>query len=190
MSKEISEMDKRFYEMAREHIDIAMLSFLTSMVVKPGKALVIGPRPQDKWWRFSNVDTLDIVPDARCTFTADITKRIPVEDSTYDMVGCWEVLEHTLQPFDAVAEIRRILKPGGILLASTPLNFRIHGPANDCFRFTEHGIRVLMKDFDALTFSILEAPDRFLFPINYAWTAVCNKTKNVTDIEKTFRWIE
>ncbi len=131
---------------------------------------------------------MNILPG--CTYQHDITKRNPaIFDYTYDVVICMEVLEHTLQPFDAVKEIRRILKPGGLLLASTPLNFRVHGPANDCFRFTEHGIKVLMKDFDDVNIRILETPDRFLFPIHYAWSARCNKEKNVQDIENTFRFI-
>ena len=58
------------------------------------------------------------------------------------------MLEHVINPFDAIDEIHRILKPGGILLLSSPLNFRIHGPLPDCWRFTEHGWKQLVKKFE------------------------------------------
>ncbi|MCK5818286.1 MAG: methyltransferase domain-containing protein [Psychromonas sp.] len=49
-----------------------------------------------------------------------------------------EVLEHTLNPFRAINEIYRILKPNGILIMTTPFNFRIHNPLPDCWRISEH----------------------------------------------------
>ncbi len=100
-----------------------------------------------------------------------------------------EVLEHTLNPFDAIKELRRITKHGGYLLVSAPLNFRIHGPSPDCWRFTEHGWRVLLRDFDIVEIDIMETPDRELFPIKYNILAKCNKYKNTLDSEIEFRFI-
>jgi len=80
-------------------------------------------------------------------------------------------LEHTLDPFGAVKEIYRILKPGGILVMTTPLNFRIHNPLPDCWRFTEHGLRQLLKDFKSVEI-IENGTDRFLFPVQYKIFAV------------------
>jgi hypothetical protein len=99
------------------------------------------------------------------------------------------VLEHTLDPFNAIKELRRIIKHEGYLLLSAPLNWRIHGPIPDCWRFTEHGWKVLLRDFDILDISILESPDRELFPIQYCLLAKCNKSKNTTDSELQFRYI-
>jgi SAM-dependent methyltransferase len=76
-----------------------------------------------------------------------------------------------LQPFDAVNEIRRILKPGGVVIVSTPFNFRIHGPLPDCWRFTEHGLRALFKDYEIISLDALEEEDRFLMPIHYTLIA-------------------
>ncbi len=81
------------------------------------------------------------------------------------------MLEHTLQPFDAVAELRRLLAPGGHLVLTTPFNFRIHGPLPDCWRFTEHGLRALLADFEIVAIDAVETPDRPLMPIHYRTVA-------------------
>ena len=176
----VSEMDEKFYLLAREHIaahgDIAMRMRSTSVVLEIG--------PQTAFTGVNNWDTLDIVEG--CDIQADITKEIPVMSDTYDVVLCLDVLEHTVDPFAAVREIRRVMKPGSLLLASAPFNFRIHGPTPDLWRFTEHGWRMLLKDFDDLTFDILETPDRFLMPLHYNVSATCNKGKN-TD-PSTIQW--
>ncbi len=100
-----------------------------------------------------------------------------------------EILEHTIDPFGAVKEMRRILKHEGYLLVSAPLNWRIHGPIPDCWRFTEHGFKVLLRDFDIIEIDILETPGRDLFPIHYNVLAKCNKFKNTLDSEIKFRFI-
>ncbi len=48
---------------------------------------------------------------------------VRVQDGTYDGVLCWAVLMHVPeeQLFDTVFNLRRVLKPGGRLLISTPL---------------------------------------------------------------------
>ena len=69
-------------------------------------------------------------------------------DDSFDCIVCTEVLEHTLQPFAAVAELRRLLRAGGRLFLSVPFNFRIHGPLPDCWRFTEHGLRAMFAGWE------------------------------------------
>jgi SAM-dependent methyltransferase len=114
------------------------------------------------------VETLDIDPAAGATHVGDICRRnVSLADGSYDLIVCTEVLEHTLQPFDAVAELQRLLKAGGYLFVSVPFNFRIHGPLPDCWRFTEHGLRALFQEWDIIELEALETKDRFLMPVHY-----------------------
>jgi len=119
------------------------------------------------------VETLDINPVSGATYIADITQRnnTIIPDNSFDFVLMTEVLEHTLQPFDAVTELYRILKPNGILFISVPCNFRIHGPLPDSWRFTHFGLqRGLFKEdkWEWLECHALESRDRSLFPIDYS----------------------
>lgn len=46
--------------------------------------------------------------------------QLPFDDNTFDRIVCSEVLEHVPDPEAVLAEIRRILKPDGIFVASVP----------------------------------------------------------------------
>jgi ubiquinone/menaquinone biosynthesis C-methylase UbiE len=46
--------------------------------------------------------------------------RLPVADGAADVVIMSELIEHLVDPDGAVAEVRRVLRPGGSLLLSTP----------------------------------------------------------------------
>lgn len=46
--------------------------------------------------------------------------EIPFEDNSFDVVINTEVIEHTPDPEKAVAELSRVLKPGGLLILTVP----------------------------------------------------------------------
>lgn len=188
-----SQFDNDTFALARDHLNAFIQKTAARLGPQGGKLLEVGPQDRSMVREcFSNLaaDTFDIVDKYGPTFVGDITKHNAfIADSSYDVVACLEVLEHTLNPFDAVKELRRILKDGGYLLVSAPLNWRIHGPVPDCWRFTEHGWTALLRDFDIEEIDILETPGRELFPIKYNILAKCNKQKNTRDDELAFRYI-
>ncbi|MCI5058783.1 MAG: class I SAM-dependent methyltransferase [Flavobacteriales bacterium] len=46
--------------------------------------------------------------------------EMPFEDNSFDVVVSSEVIEHIPEPLKAIDEIYRVLKPGGIVILSTP----------------------------------------------------------------------
>lgn len=61
---------------------------------------------------------------------ADLAAGIPLPDDAYDVVVAIEVIEHMEDHFRFVRELLRVLKPGGMLIITTPnvvsLSSRIH----------------------------------------------------------------
>ena len=55
-----------------------------------------------------------------CVFGVGDIKSLPFKDNVHDAVICSEVLEHLDSLDNAVSEIVRVLKPGGVLAVSVP----------------------------------------------------------------------
>lgn len=172
-----SQMDVEHLELVRDNVDRLLANTATTLDHQKMYVLDIAPQVHKGASYFfpqsAIIETLDIDPESNATYIADICKNNNdvLRSCAFDVVVCTEVLEHTLNPFAAVAEIFRVLRPGGLLVASTPFNFRIHGPLPDCWRFTEHGIRALLENFEDIRIEALETPERPLMPIQYTYTA-------------------
>ncbi|HEX4600761.1 MAG TPA: class I SAM-dependent methyltransferase [Gemmatimonadales bacterium] len=65
---------------------------------------------------------IDIAPEfaGPDVLIQDISHGIPFSADAYDFVFCIEVLEHVPNPFGTLAEIHRVLRPGGVLVLSVP----------------------------------------------------------------------
>jgi SAM-dependent methyltransferase len=73
-------------------------------------------------------------------------ENLPVDDASFDLVLCIQVLEHCDDPVLAVGELRRVLRPGGRLLASTH-GVQVYHPApQDLWRWTHTGLERLFGD--------------------------------------------
>jgi SAM-dependent methyltransferase len=64
----------------------------------------------------------------------------PLPDSSFDAIVCTEVLEHVPDPCAALAELRRLLTPGGYLCLTVPFMLGVH-ESQDHTRFTASGLR-------------------------------------------------
>ncbi len=72
-------------------------------------------------------------------------QHLPFDAGAFDTVISTEVLEHTPDPAGLVAEMARVLKPGGTVILTTPFAFRLHEEPYDYFRFTPHGLTSLLE---------------------------------------------
>lgn len=63
----------------------------------------------------------------------------------FDLIIAEQVLEHALRPDLAALHVYQMLRPGGVFVVSTPFLLKIHGHPSDLYRWTEHGMRVLLE---------------------------------------------
>ena len=82
---------------------------------------------------------VDVVGDAH---------KLPFKNEEFDTVLCSEVLEHLHSPEIALAEMKRVLKSGGILILTTRFIYPIHDAPNDYWRFTPDAFKSLLKIFE------------------------------------------
>jgi SAM-dependent methyltransferase len=85
--------------------------------------------------------------DCSCV-QADLTHMPQVLDASFDNGLCVWVLEHAEDPGLAIAEMRRVLKPGARLVLGLPLDYPFH-TRHDHWRFGPDGIRKLAVVWDA-----------------------------------------
>lgn len=76
--------------------------------------------------------------------TADVL-HTPLKNNSADTVLCTQVLEHVQDPQQLFRESYRILKKGGYLILTAPMNWPIHDVSKDYWRFTEFGLVHLAK---------------------------------------------
>ncbi len=96
----------------------------------------------------SAVAKLDIlhVDDSNplATIVADLTKPNGIPSDLFDCIVCTHVLHIIFEVEKAVAEMYRILKPGGVLLVVVPHVSMWSPKDNEFWRFTPEGLRVLL----------------------------------------------
>jgi SAM-dependent methyltransferase len=68
-------------------------------------------------------------------------KTLPFPDGRFDVVVSFEVFEHVFNLPEVIAEIRRVLKPGGQVLVTVPFAWDEHEVPYDFARYTSFGIR-------------------------------------------------
>ncbi len=96
----------------------------------------------DAGWDYSAIDAL-----------ADLT-RLPFRDSTFDAALNIVTLEHLADPAAALAELARVLRPGAPLLIVAPHEWEVHQAPHDYFRYTRHGLELLLRRSGFATFEI------------------------------------
>lgn len=73
---------------------------------------------------------------------------LPFPGGCLDCILLLDVLEHLPEPDRCMAEIRRVLKPEGLLIIQVPFLYPIHDKPLDFQRWTIYGLHRLLRDHD------------------------------------------
>jgi SAM-dependent methyltransferase len=87
--------------------------------------------------------------DIKKTKISDVVgtaSSLPFKDRMFDAVISVNSFYYFNNPFDSIKEVSRILKKNGKLLILMPFIYPIHDAPHDKYRFTEYGIRNLLKE--------------------------------------------
>lgn len=90
----------------------------------------------------------DMRPGPGVDRVEDVT-AISLPDGSAGTVLCIETFEHVFAVNKAFDEVFRLLKPGGIFVITSPLNFRIHGYPDDYWRMTPNCLRRQLAPYAA-----------------------------------------
>lgn len=105
-----------------------------------------GTRPYESLYSNRNIECIAADYDRR---TPGLNVRLdaqllPFADASFDYVLFSEVVEHLPDAPRALAEISRVLRPGGVLLITWPFAYMMHEVPHDYARYTEFGMARLL----------------------------------------------
>jgi SAM-dependent methyltransferase len=101
-------------------------------------------------WDYSALDAI-----------ADLA-ALPLANASVDVAVCVQVLEHVSQPHTVLAEISRVLRPGGRLFLTTSFTWPQHQKPFDGLRFSSFGLRRLLEE------ASLDV--EWMWPMGGSWT--------------------
>jgi SAM-dependent methyltransferase len=105
-----------------------------------------GKTYRDYFPKATSYTTSEVTTGYNTDLVLDVRKMPEINDAAYDALFCSGVLEHTDDYQAGMREMTRILKPGGTLLLGLPFHQAIHSSPYDFWRFTEFGVKYLLKD--------------------------------------------
>lgn len=97
-------------------------------------------------------------------------ERLPFPGNQFQRVECDAVLEHVRRPEQVMAEIERVLAPGGYLHLVTPFCHPFHEYPKDYRRYTLDGLKELARGFEPVAEGWRTGPTAtmLVFTIEYA----------------------
>jgi len=125
----------------------------------------------DGAWDYSQLDVL-----------GDLS-ALPFPDDVFDAAVNIVTLEHVRRPEAVMAELARVLQPGGRLLLVVPHEWEVHQHPHDFFRYTKYGVEALARErglrvvslepgggyFRLLSRRLLNGGQFFPLPLRLVW---------------------
>jgi SAM-dependent methyltransferase len=84
--------------------------------------------------------------------------------SKFDIILCLNVLEHVYEFQKAIDNMYSALKKGGTLIVAVPTFYPLHDEPYDYWRFSEHALRKILKNFKITKFEhkgVRQAPTTY-----------------------------
>ena len=75
-------------------------------------------------------------------------EALPFRSDLFQRIECDAVLEHTINPWQVIAEIHRCLTPGGSVHIVVPFCHPFHEYPRDYYRFSPDGLRELVRPLE------------------------------------------
>jgi len=147
----------RFAQAARKMGDASTVQkkcfsdLLTTAASEGKKCLQIGVKEHvgskygDNWVAVDLFDTREFID-----FNYDI-HDLKFDEATFDVAVCISILEHVPRPEQAIAELSRVLKPGGLIWIQLPFHYPYHESPRDFWRASPDGLRVWMSEFEEIS---------------------------------------
>ncbi len=159
---------------ARAGLSDAMIEFapkLTGCLIDVG----CGTQPYRTLFKVCRYVGLDL--DSELSRTVGLADQFydgatfPYADATFDSALCNQVLEHVFNPDEFLAEINRVLKPGGKLLLTVPFVWDEHEQPNDYARYSSFGLNAILvkQGFRVLLHKKLGADPSIIFQLANAY---------------------
>lgn len=193
--KEYYELERsHWWFQAREQILSRYIATLIDTHKLPHRKLNIanigcGPgRSSEYLSAFGSVSSIEYDADC-CAFASERTglniqhgsiTELPFEDGVFDLVCAFDVIEHVEDDALAVSELKRVAKPGAVILITVPAFMSLwshHDVVNHHFRrYDLQGVKTLFNGADG---QLLFASyfNFFLFPPIYVFRKIANWTK-------------
>lgn len=109
-----------------------------------------GTRPYEQLFAATEYVGLELdTPEARARNRADCYydgKTFPFEPESFDALVCNQVFEHVFNPGQFMAEMNRVLKPGGLLLLTVPFAWDEHEQPHDYARYASFGLFAILRN--------------------------------------------
>ncbi|GGN93168.1 glycosyltransferase family protein [Saccharibacillus kuerlensis] len=156
---EVSAASLRNYEVRMDFVE----SFTNQTVFPRGRLLDVGCstgnfllEARSRYWEVQGIEVSDVAAEqGRRDYQLDVISGVlneeTFEDSTFDVVTAWDVIEHISDPHFFIGNVKRVLKAGGLLALNTPnVSSTVSYHAGSGWRHLDPPLHVILYDHISL----------------------------------------
>jgi SAM-dependent methyltransferase len=139
-----------------------------------------GNQPFRAWYepKVKRVVAVDAAP-APGLDALSLAVPLPFRDDSFDSILCTSVLEHVDNFERAIAEIARVLRPGGRLIVTSPFLYPEHEAPYDFWRTTHRGLKSVLERHGLVVTDLAAQGGPFLMIAHFAILTVVQAIKRV-----------